>query len=439
MAEQGHAFPPPEPLDIDFIRSRITELTNILTNPNDKSEFPCLDSEKLLHDYISDFENKVEQLLAGQSDISSLKDEDLDAYSEHLREELRMTEDETANICNEIEVLRKTCMEGTLQLERDLEGLNCMLDYVKSQGLGEVKEVSSVASSKPTEDHTVLSQADCDRNFQMLNLKHQIKEKKAVLKSLQDLDSLFKRLEAIEKIEEAFTGLKVIEFEGNFIRLLLRTYIPNIEGFICPQKPEDIIEASEMNHELLVEVMDGSLELKNTEIFPNDVYIADIVEAATSFRQVSSASALLDLRSSLEWFLQKVQDRIVICTLRRYMLKNVGKSRHSLEYLDRDELIVAHLVGGIDAFIKTCQGWPLSTSALKLVSLKSSRQNMKEISLSMLCKVEEVANSLDYNVRRNIKDFVDAVEEILVERMREELHSDISSNQMQWPPEACIE
>lgn len=56
--------------------------------------------------------------------------------------------------------------------------------------------------------------------------------------------------------------------------------------------------------------------------------------------------------------------------------------------MDRDEIIVAHMVGGVDAFIKVCQGWPVSNNALKLKSLKSSDQQSKGISLSFLCKVE---------------------------------------------------
>ena len=45
------------------------------------------------------------------------------------------------------------------------------------------------------------------------------------------------------------------------------------------------------------------------------------------------------------------------------------------------------MVGGIDAFIKLPQGWPLSDLALELISLKSTSQYSKEISLSFLCKI----------------------------------------------------
>ena len=46
------------------------------------------------------------------------------------------------------------------------------------------------------------------------------------------------------------------------------------------------------------------------------------------------------------------------------------------------------MIGGIDAFIKVSQGWPLADSPLKLVSLKSSDHYTKGASLSLVCKVE---------------------------------------------------
>ena len=62
--------------------------------------------------------------------------------------------------------------------------------------------------------------------------------------------------------------------------------------------------------------------------------------------------------------------------------------RLSIEYEDRDEMIVAHMVDGVDAFIKVPQGWPIADSALKLLSLKGSSQSSKEVTLSFICKVE---------------------------------------------------
>lgn len=61
--------------------------------------------------------------------------------------------------------------------------------------------------------------------------------------------------------------------------------------------------------------------------------------------------------------------------------------RHSFEYLDREDMIIAHVAGEIDAFIKLPHGWPISDLALELISLKSTSQYSKEISLSFLCKI----------------------------------------------------
>ncbi|KAK4404037.1 hypothetical protein Sango_0772300, partial [Sesamum angolense] len=174
-------------------------------------------------------------------------------------------------------------------------------------------------------------------------LSHQIEKKKTTLKTLQDLDSYFRRFEAVEKIEDAFTGVKVIEIEGNNIRLSLKTYIPYLESVLRQQDIESVIEPLEMNHELIVETMDGTWELKNVEIFPNDVYIGEIIDAAKTFRfsrkcekdhgygcrlrQLNPTSRAMVTRSSLEWFVRRVQDRIALSSLRRFVVKNANKSR----------------------------------------------------------------------------------------------------------------
>ncbi|GAB2299089.1 hypothetical protein Dimus_033160 [Dionaea muscipula] len=416
MANQMETSPPLEHLDIDTVHSRITELTNILATSKYALEPSSSDSEKLIQDCIQNLQDKVKKVLSESSNFTGFDDKDLDLYAEHLREELRMVEEENVAISKEIESLKQSHMEGTCGLQRELEGLNCMLDYAGSQGLKGAK-VGGFLGCSGDADHSVLSQPYSGPNFEVVKLNHQLENKETTLKSLLDLDYVFRRFQAIEKIEDIFTGLKVVEFEGKTIRLMMRTYIPKVEWLVFHQKLEDTSEMAELNHELHIEVKEGTLELKTVEIFPNDVYVADIVEAATSFRQVFSTSSL-NMRPSLDWFLHKVQERIVMSTLRRLMVKTANKSRHTIDYLDRDELIVAHLVGGINAFIRPSQGWPLLNSPLKLVSLKSSGHNVKDISLSLLCKVEEVANSLDIIVRKNVVDFVDAIEEVLVQQSK---------------------
>ncbi|GMP78020.1 hypothetical protein CsSME_00034109 [Camellia sinensis var. sinensis] len=412
-------------VDLDTIRSRIKELRDIHGSSNDVPELRPSDSERLLKDCALQLESKINQVLSEFSDIGSLASEDLDAYLGKVKEELNSVESENVRISNEIEDLTRTYIKDSSQLEIELEGLNCSLDCIASLGTEKGKADGYVDCSSDGE--VALLNAKADYKFKMLELSHQIEKHEITLSSLQNLDGILKRFEAIEKIEDALTGLKVIEYEGNCIRLSLKTCIPNSESLLFQHKIEDIAESLEQNHELIIEVVEGTLDLKSVEIFPNDVCIGELIDAAKSFRQLFPDTSMLETRSSLEWFIKRVQDRIVLCTLRRLLVNFANKSRHSFEYLDRAEIIVAHMVGGVDASFKMAQGWPVSNHALKLISLKRSSQYSKEISLSFLGKVEEVANSLDAHMRQNILSFVDAIEEMLMQRMNTELQSDISS------------
>ncbi|KAK9046557.1 hypothetical protein V6N11_052443 [Hibiscus sabdariffa] len=401
-----------EPLNLQSVRRRISELSDIHSSNENEIESEALssDSEKLLNDYTSHFESKVKQIIEEYSDVGFLGIEDFDKYLASLKEELNQVEAESAKISNEIEDLSRNHIEESNILESNLEGLKCALDSIASQE--KVEEDPCFDSSMNDEHHqSNLMDANEEQKFEIMELESQIEENNLILKSLQDLDSTFKRLDALEQIEDALTGLKVIGFDGNCIRLSLQTYIPKVEGALWQTMIEDIDEPSEMNHELLLEIMDdGTMDVKNIEMFPNDVYVGDILDAAKSFRQLSSHLVALEPWSSLEWLVGKVQDRIILSTLRRFIVKSTNKSRHNFEYIEKDETIAAHLVGGIDAFIKVSQGWPLSKSPLKLLSVKSSDHHSRGVSLNLLCKVQEMANSLDMNTHQNLSAFVDAVE-----------------------------
>lgn len=424
MGDEISALPALEPLDPNTLRSRIRQLEEIQRNCNDVSELSPSEEEELLKNCVLQLEEKVTQILSDYSDVSSLAVEDLDTYLEQLEGELSMVKAESAQTSDEIENLMRGYLEDSNRLESNIEGLNCSLNFIASQGLEKEKADAQLECSTQAEDQMVSLSAHGGCKFKILELDTEVEKKKRTLKSLQDLECTHKRFESVEKIEDALTGLKIIEFEGNCIRLSLRTYIPDLESFLREQKIENISDTLEQNHELSIEVVEGTMDVKNVEIFPNDVYIGEIIDVAKSFRQLFSSLLIPDTRNSFEWFVRRVQERIVLCTLRRFLVKSANKSRHSFEYLDREETIVAHMVGGVDAFLKVSQGWPVTSSVLKLVSLKSSSQYSKEVSLSFLCKVEEAANSLDAHVRQNISSFVDSIEEILVQRMRAELQSD---------------
>ncbi|KAK1592341.1 hypothetical protein Q3G72_023323 [Acer saccharum] len=428
MADSMEIAPSSSHLDLDSLRSQVVELVEIHRNiKEDEAEMAPSDSENLLKDCALHLESKVKEIISECSDVSFLGIEDLDVYVEHLKEELKTVTAESIKISNEIENLSRTHVEDSSRLESDLEELNHTLDLIATQGSEKAREDQNIDCSTYGEDQSDLINIHEDHKFEILELESQIEKNKIILDSLQDLDSVFKRFEAAEQIEDLLTGLKVIEVDGNCFRLSLQTYIPKLEGLLFQQRMEDVNEPSEVNHELLIEIVNGSMELKNVEIFPNDVYIGDIVDGAKSFRLSFPQLALTETRTPLQWFVRKVQERIIISTLRRFLVKAANKSRHFFEYLDRDEMVVAHLVEGIDAFIKLSQGWPLLNSPLKLISLKSSDHHSKGISLSFLCKVEEAANSLDVHMRQNLPSFVDAVEKILVEQKHLELHSDDTS------------
>lgn len=74
------------------------------------------------------------------------------------------------------------------------------------------------------------------------------------------------RVDAIEQIEDGLTGLKVIAFTENCIRLSLQTYTTELEDLLHQQKIEQIVEPFEVIHELLIEVLEGTMELKSVEV-----------------------------------------------------------------------------------------------------------------------------------------------------------------------------
>jgi hypothetical protein len=363
----------------------------------------------------------VKEIVEEYGDVDLLDVEDSDAYLEYLRNELQSVEAESAKVSEEIERLSQSHAQDSSRLQRDLEGLLLSLDSMSSQDVEKSKE------NQPSSSSMEVCEVIDDDKFKMFELENQMEEKRMILKSLEDLDSLRKRFDAAEQVEDALTGLKVLEFDGNFIRLQLRTYIQKLDGFLGQHKFDHITEPSELIHELLIYLKDKTTEITKFEMFPNDIYIGDIIEAADSFRQVRLHSAVLDTRSSVQWVVAKVQDKIISTTLRKYIVMSSKTIRYTFEYYDKDETIVAHIAGGIDAFLKVSDGWPLLNTPLKLASLKNSDNQSKGISLSLICKVEELANSLDLETRQNLSGFMDAIEKILVEQTREELQSNKSS------------
>ncbi|RVW99720.1 hypothetical protein CK203_029187 [Vitis vinifera] len=120
-------------MDLDTIRSRMSELNRIHTNYSHISDSNPLDSRSLFQEFSHHLQSRVNQILSQYSDVESLEADDLDAYLGHLKKELNLVESENAKISNEIEALTRTYVEDSNQLESDLEVLKHSVDFVASQ------------------------------------------------------------------------------------------------------------------------------------------------------------------------------------------------------------------------------------------------------------------------------------------------------------------
>ncbi|KAK2443173.1 RNA-directed DNA polymerase (reverse transcriptase)-related family protein [Trifolium repens] len=380
------------------LRSRISQIHNYI---KDEEESNPSDSQDLLRDCAIHVQNTVQQIVSEFSDIDSLPNHDFDAYVEYLKKELNEVEVESANVATEIEHLARTRKDDSINLEAKLEELECSLQYITSEERMTVEANEGIVS--PMLEDTVMN---LDENLEQLKLENKVDEMKAILKTMECLQCKVKWFDTIDQVDDALTGLKVLAFDENCIRLSLHTYMPTAEGIACLQRVEDTNDASVLNHELLIEVFEGTMKLKDIQVFPNDIYVDDIVDTAKSFS-----------KSSLQWLIQELQHRIILSTLRRLVVNDANKSRYSLEYFDKDETIVAHLVQGIDAYIKLSHGWPIFGSPLKLISIKGLDM-LKKSSASFHCEVENLANSLNTHTRENILGFVDAVENVLKKQLQ---------------------
>lgn len=405
MADQTPVTSSSPPLNLDLLRSRILELRDVLKSSDDVPDLSSSDLEKFLNDCALHLESKINQILSDTSDIDLLADGDLDEVVGDLKNELSSLESEKEKVSMEIEELSRRYVEESGKLEGEIEGLCCSLDLLDSQGN------CHAFCYREGEDQENLISTHERFNFQILNLSNQLKKSKTTLKTLEDLEGAFKWFEATETIKDELCGLRVTESEGDRIRLCLRTYIPNIHGL-------DSCGFLNQDYELVIELMEGTMELKHAEIIPNDVHISEIIDAAKSLRKLYSPMFKYKHRADLEWFVTRVHEQIILSKLRQTLVKNANTSRHSFEYSDIDESIVAHLICGVDAFIKVPQGWPIYTGALNLSSLKSSSHFSKDISSSLLCKVVDMTNALDMLSRQSIIDIADRVEEMLLKLVR---------------------
>lgn len=421
MMETASSIEHPEAVavDLEAFRRRLKLLSE---TPIEQPEPPLADPNKFLENWSGDLLGRLKEIELEEPDFANLGDGDFEAYLEKLREEVFLAEDESVKVSVEIGALARKVAEESAVLDGDIEALVSSLGFIDSQGPHLQARTQDGRSISEKTDGSLVHVLD-DSTFQIWELDQQIERSKSYLIDLQELEHVSKRAETVGQLEDTLSATKVIEFEGNCLRLSLRTVIPVSDGLLLRHKLDCLKEPLTLDHELLIEVVDSSMELNNVEIFPGDVSLEEIVATVKSSRH----SSIPMTSSSLGWFVRQVQHRILLCGLRRILVKDASKSRHLFEYSDGDELITAHLVGGINAFIKISSGWPLSNSALKLVSVKNTNSHSKSISLSFLCKVEELVNSLEVQKRHGLVSFLDAIEEILIREMHSELHLDNTS------------
>lgn len=394
------------PMDIESFRSKLEDIKKNRSSLND-SESMNFVSKQIREDVISAYE-RITQIALDEKAVAGFEPHDFDAFLEELKKEVSSAEDDNIRISNNIDDITKTFYTELDSLDGDIEELCFSLNLIDSQ----VANVGQFFGEARTGTMDVSE----DKKFEILKLQQQTEMCKNNLSILQDLDAYTKRFESVSQIEDKLSDVKVLEFEGNCIRISMKTSVPSSDGLLFRHKFDNLVKPHVVEHELLVEVVDNTLELRKVEIFPNDVCLDDILLNIKS----SSNLAFVKHGSQLESLVRQVQHCIILCTLKKLLLKDAKMSRHSFEHSERDEMITAHMVGGIDAFINIPQSWPLSNSGLKLISLKNSMDNSKSISLGLLYKIKEHANSLNVHTRSNLTKFMDAIEETLVQEMRSE-------------------
>ncbi|KAK1295558.1 hypothetical protein QJS10_CPA16g00992 [Acorus calamus] len=309
-----------------FVRGQVREVSEMLI---DASEASIPMSEEVLEAFVADFHRRRDQFESDCLDFTAFGPEDLDAFLKKEAEELNLVDAEAMELSNEIEALKRTVVQDSAMLMKELEELDDLLKSIDAGASTDLQfSICNDGSISVKNEDSMIDKSE--GNPKIWQADQCSEEAGIILSSLRELDYHLKREEAISQIEDILSHVKVIEYK---------------EGLWFRGKLDGIIWPLSIDHELLIEVVDGKTEMINVEIFPNDVSISTVVDAVKS-------------------------------------------SRHSFEYSDRDEIITAHLKGGIKVLIKVCQGWPVSTSPLKLVSVKNSDIYAKDISLSCLSKLE---------------------------------------------------
>uniref|UniRef100_A0A0A9ENF6 Uncharacterized protein n=1 Tax=Arundo donax TaxID=35708 RepID=A0A0A9ENF6_ARUDO len=304
-----------------------------------------------------------------------------------------------------------------IQLDVDIEALESSLSKLDSEGLNHFEESPIVGLSDWTDSCRSQSIVDKDYTYEVLQLDYQIRKSEMDLKLLQNLQ----RVEAMCQLESMLLPSlgKVLDFKDNCLRVFLKASILTSDCVVYGQKMDCVVDQLISDHELLIEV-DENMEPKKVQIFPYDVCVDILIARLKSSREVISSP-------TMGWLILQFQHHIIVNALRQSLVNDANNSRHSFEYFDKEETVVAHLVRGVDVVIKTSADWPVSSYGLKLITICNSGTHPTNICSSLLSKTKELANGLELQIRRHLVRLVDAVEDILVRELQSELHSRSSS------------
>ncbi|CAL5017433.1 unnamed protein product [Urochloa decumbens] len=416
MAEAGALAPAPAPaqgpeealLDAAVIRSRVEQLALKRRRGGEQEEAEAAVADAELALALDSAYQVAKEGMDVLDDLSTaaISTDDLDAYLERLRKEVTLAEEGNRKLSDEIGVTAKTIANDMIQLNVNVEVLESLLSKLESKGFDHFEAIPVLGQSDSTDSCRNQRSADKDCIYEVLELDHQIGKSKMNLKMLQNLQSV----DEMWKLKSMLLPIgEVLDYKDHCLRMVLKA--PTLTSDIYGQKLNCAIDSFISDHELLIEIDEGNMEPKNVKIFPDDVCVDILIEMLESSREVISSPVL-------GWLIQQCQCRFIVNALRRSLVNDANNSRHSFEYLDKEEVIIAHLDRGVDASIKISSDWPLCSYGLKLISIRNSGTNPINIDSSLLSKIKELANTLDGHIRQYLVKFVDAVEEILIRELQ---------------------
>ncbi|NP_001167803.1 uncharacterized protein LOC100381501 [Zea mays] len=397
--------PDEAPLDASAIHSRVEQLS--LKRLEVEPEAEVAEDEVALG---LDSTHKAAQDAMDEWDsaTAAVSIDDLDAYLEQLRKDVAMAEQGNQKVSGEISVTAETTFNDMIQLDVGIEMLESLISNLGPKALNHFDESSVLGLSDSTDSCRNRSIADKDYIYE-LELDHQIEKSTMELEILQHLQ----RDDEMFQLESKLLpfGAKILDFKDDCLRMFLKAPILTSDCEIYGQKFNCSIDSFISDHELLIEIDKINMEPKKVQIIPDDMSVDILIERMESSRDTVCSPTLI-------WLIQQCQHQSIINALRRSLVNDANSSRHCFEYLNKKEMIVAHLDRGIDVSIKMSSDWPLCSYGLKLISIRNAGDRPTNIASTILCKTKELANELEPQIRQHLLTLVDAVEDIIIRELR---------------------